>query len=350
MKPLSPTIRVLIVDDSALVRKLLRDVMSKDPDIEVVGTASNGLEAISAVKELKPDVVTMDINMPEMDGLAALEYIMRKHPLPVVMLSALAQKGARATLMALELGAVDFIAKPSHYPSSVTQVRDEVVLKVKTAAQAKLAALGSKPMRKTRARTASRREGRPEERLVVIGASAGGPKALSLIMPAFPRDLPAAMVVVQHMPGVFTRSFATRLNGISGLQVKEAEDGEALLPGKALVVPGGKDMIITQEDGPPGKVQLMDSQNRAGASPHIDTTMITAAESYGADTVGVILTGMGSDGARGMEKIKRGKGATIAQDEDSCLVFGMPKAAIDRGCIDYVVSLEEIPEKVLELL
>lgn len=343
-------IRVLIVDDSALVRKLLRDVISGDPDMEVVGTASNGVEAVRAVAGLEPDVVTMDIHMPEMDGLSALEYIMRKYPLPVVMLSALAQKGATATLQALELGAVDFITKPSHYPSAIREVREEVIYKVKTAAQARKSILGSPARKKVKKRQAAGKAPPLSEKLVVIGASAGGPKALAEIMPAFPADTPAAMIIVQHMPGVFTRSFAERLNNICGLQVKEAEENESLLPGRVLVAPGGMDTIVTMDEGGPGRVQLMNSQNRVGAAPRIDTTMITAAETYGEESIGVIMTGMGSDGARGIEKIKKSKGNTVAQDEESCLVYGMPKVAIDRGFVDWVVSLEKIPEKVLELL
>ena len=225
-------IRVLIVDDSALVRKLLRDVISGDPDMEVVGTASNGVEAIRAVAELEPDVVTMDIHMPEMDGLTALEYIMRKHPLPVVMLSALAQKGATATLKALELGAVDFITKPSHYPSAVKEVREEVVLKVKTAAQARAYILKGKPGGRHRRSWLSPGEWLAGGKLVVIGASAGGPKALAEIMPRFPGDTPAAIIIVQHMPGVFTRSFAGRLNNLCALQGKGGggERGAAARP------------------------------------------------------------------------------------------------------------------------
>lgn len=347
---MSSAIRVLIVDDSALVRKLLKDVMANDAEMEVVGTASNGLEAIRAIKELKPDVVTMDINMPEMDGLAALEYIMRKNPLPVVMLSALAQKGARATLEALELGAVDFITKPSHYPSAVKEVRDEVVLKVKTAAQARLSAVSGRMPAKARKKQVAGKGTGKGEKLVVIGSSAGGPKALTEIMPHFPSDTPAAFIIVQHMPGVFTRSFAERLNNACEMQVREAEENMALLPGRVLVAPGGKDLIVTVEGDAPGQVQLMESQNRLGASPHIDTTMITAAEAYGEAAVGVIMTGMGSDGAKGMEKIKKNKGATVAQDESTCLVYGMPKAAVEKGVVDWVVGLGRIPGKVLELL
>lgn len=343
-------IRLLIVDDSALVRKLLRDIINADPDMEVAGVATNGVEAIRAVAELQPDVMTMDIHMPEMDGLTALEYIMRKMPLPVVMLSAMAQRGASATLKALELGAVDFITKPSHYPSAVKEVREEVVQKIRTAFQARERVKKGYP--RSRERKGALRLARParREKLVVIGASAGGPRALAEIMPMFPRDLPAALLIVQHMPGVFTRSFAARLNAISELPVKEAEDGEEIVAGRALVAPGGKDLIVSPDRSGMGRVELMDSAVRTGATPRIDTTMITAAETFGPRTVGVIMTGMGSDGAKGMERIKKNQGSTIAQDEASCLVFGMPKVAIEKGHVDWVVSLERIPEKVLELL
>jgi two-component system chemotaxis response regulator CheB len=343
-------IRVLIVDDSALVRKLLRDVISGDPEMEVVGTASNGVEAISMISALEPDVVTMDIHMPEMDGLSALEYIMRKHPLPVVMLSALAQKGARPTLKALELGAVDFITKPSHYPSAIREISEEVVFKIKTAAAARKSLIRGQLDRKVRKKPAVSKPPSKRDRLVIIGSSAGGPKALAEIMPLFPAGTPASMVIVQHMPDVFTRSFARRLDSICDLHVKEAEENDILVPGRVLVAPGGKNLVVDREKGSQGEVHLMNTQNKAGASPNIDTTMITAAESYGVDSIGVIMTGMGSDGARGIEKIKASKGETVAQDEESCLVYGMPKVAIEKGCVDWIVSLGQIPDKVMELL
>ncbi|MDD3718252.1 MAG: chemotaxis response regulator protein-glutamate methylesterase [Actinomycetota bacterium] len=343
-------IRVLIVDDSALVRKLLRDVITGDPHMEVIGTASNGVEAIRAVAELEPDVVTMDINMPEMDGITALEYIMRKHPLPVVMLSALAQKGAAATLKALELGAVDFITKPSHYPSAVKELREEVLLKIRTASQARSHITRKHARGRPGKKIAVPGTMSAGEKLVVIGSSAGGPKALAEIMPRFPVDTPAAIIIVQHMPGVFTRSFAGRLNSVSALAVKEAEENEKLQKGSVLIAPGDKDLVVVSDGGGAGRIELMDSQHRVGASPHIDTAMVTAAEVYGDKAIGVIMTGMGSDGAAGMERIKKSKGHTVAQDEESCLVFGMPKVAIKRGCVDWVVSLDLIPEKIMELL
>ncbi|OFW59353.1 MAG: hypothetical protein A2V52_05430 [Actinobacteria bacterium RBG_19FT_COMBO_54_7] len=351
MNPLSQKIRVLIVDDSALVRKLLRDVVSADPDMVVVGTASNGVEAIRCIGELEPDVVTMDIHMPEMDGLTALEYIMHKHPLPVVMLSALAQKGAEATFRALELGAVDFVTKPSHYPSAIREVRDEVILKLKTAAQASKSIIhggGAKRGPKKKPTLAGRATA--GHKLVIIGASAGGPRALAEIMPQFPAKTPAPIIIVQHMPSVFTRSFAERLNIICEMDVKEAEESEELQPGCVFVAPGGKDIIISMEYGDQGRVELMKSQSKGGATPRIDITMITAAETYGPEAIGVIMTGMGSDGAHGIEMIKKSKGGTVAQDEESCLVFGMPKVAIERGFVDHVVPLERIPETVLRLL
>jgi two-component system chemotaxis response regulator CheB len=329
---------------------MLRDIISGDPDMEVIGTASNGVEAIRAVNQLNPDVVTMDIHMPDMDGLAALEYIMSKRPMPVIMLSALAKKGANATIRALELGAVDFITKPSHFPSAVKEIREEVILKVKTAAQARKPILRGTDRKKEKRKLTVRRKTRPEDKLVIIGASAGGPKALAEIMPLFPSDIPAAMIIVQHMPSVFTGSFAERLNNNCELRVKEAEENDSLVPGQVLVAPGGRDMIVDTGSEGSGVVQLMSSQNKVGASPRIDSTMITAAESYGKDSIGVILTGMGSDGALGIEKIKKGKGSTVAQDEETCLVYGMPRVAVERGYVDWVVPLDRIPEKVLELL
>jgi two-component system chemotaxis response regulator CheB len=245
---------------------------------------------------------------------------------------------------------VDFITKPSHYPSAVKEVREEVVLKVKTAAHARAYVLKGQARRKMKRKPAISKGSSVGEKLVVIGASAGGPKALAEIMPRFPENTPAAIVIVQHMPGVFTRSFASRLNNICSLQVKEAEENEELQPGRVLVAPGGKDLVVISDDSGSGRIELIESQNRVGASPRIDATMVTAAEVYGAESVGVIMTGMGSDGASGMEKIKKSKGGTIAQDEETCLVYGMPKVAIERGCIDWVVSLDMIPDKVMELL
>ncbi len=344
-------IKVLIVDDSALVRRLLRDIMIDDPELDVIGTASNGIEAIRMVTELDPDVVTMDIHMPEMDGLTALEYIMKKSPRPVVMLSALAQKGAIPTIKALELGAVDFIAKPSHFPSAVKEVREEVLEKVKMAASSRGFVQRGLAASSTRRKLKLRLPSTPREKLVIIGSSAGGPKALADILPMFPSNLPAAMIIVQHMPGVFTRSFAERLDSRSELSIKEAEQGDMLEAGKVLVAPGGFDLFLVENRKRQGlEVRLVESKSKYGATPHIDTTLISAAEAYQENSIGVIMTGMGSDGAKGTTAIKEKMGKTVAQNEETCLVFGMPKAAIETRCVDWVVPLEQIPETILSLL
>lgn len=340
-------IRVLIVDDSALVRRILTDIISQEEGLEIAGTANNGVEAIKAIGDLKPDIVTMDINMPEMDGLAALEYIMKKDPLPVLMISAIAQKGAVPTLKALELGAVDYIAKPSRVSSSVKEIREEILLKIKTAAETRNKLIAGKPARIRKHYPARSRSA--TGRVVVIGASAGGPRALSEIMPFFPKEIKATFFVVQHMPGAFTRTFADRLNQKCGIQVREAQDGDIPEEGVALVAPGGFDMRVKSK-GTKRRIELSSSNERTGASPSIDTTMESLAESYGERVIGVVLTGMGSDGAYGMSRIKQNDGYTIAQSEETCLVYGMPKSVIERSTVDRIAHLNEIPEEIIRKL
>ncbi len=343
-------ISVLIVDDSALVRQMLTDMISKDPELEVAGLARNGVEAIKLTQELDPDVVTMDIHMPEMDGLSALEYIMKKSPRPVVMLSALVKKGAIPTLKALELGAVDFIAKPSQLPTSVVEIREEVLEKIKAAAHSRARELwerarGTRAPKKVKLRGAG-----VGGRLVVFGASAGGPRALADIVPALPEGLPAPVVIVQHMPGPFSGSFAERLDSKSRIRVVHAGDTEELVEGRALVVPGDNDMVF--DKSPDGTVQsrLLPTVARRGASPVIDVTMESAAQNFGGRAIGVLLTGMGTDGAMGLGMIRDAGGDTIAQDEETSLVFGMPKAAIDRRLAGEVLPLDKIAERVVSLL
>ncbi len=339
-------IRVLVVDDSALVRKMLTDIIRTDEEMDVVGTAANGLEAVKLVAELDPDVITMDIHMPEMDGLTALEYIMKKYPRPVVMLSALTRKGAIPTLRSLELGAVDFIAKPAYMPAEMRTLSVEVLDKIRVAAS-------TAPVIRRRvaraARPGRRFKGRKPQaaKAIVFGASAGGPKALAEVLPELPEDIPASIVVVQHMPAVFTRSFAERLDHRSGIRVKEAERGDSLEPGLALVAPGGFNLIVAE--GGSGRVRLVEADTHK-ASPAIDVTMTSVAELYGKDTIGVLMTGMGADGAAGMAYIKERNGKTVAQDESTSLVFGMPRAAIERRAVDRIVPLAEITETVLSLL
>jgi len=344
-------VSVLIVDDSALVRQLLVDMISQDDELEVAGIARNGVEAIKLTVELDPDVVTMDIHMPEMDGLAALEYIMKKSPRPVVMLSALVKKGAAPTLRALELGAVDFIAKPTQFPTSVNEVREDVLNKIKAAAHSRAReiweqARKAKPPKKVKIKRVTV----GGAKLVVMGASAGGPRALAEIVPALPEDLPAALIIVQHMPEPFTGSFAERLNSKANIEVREAEQGEELEPGLGFVVPGGQDMVFEKIGGDKVRTRLLPTVARHGASPVIDVTMESAAQVYGERTVGVLLSGMGSDGAMGLGMIRDAGGDTIAQNEETCLVFGMPKAAIERKLVSEVLPLDKIAEAIVARL
>lgn len=344
-------ITVLIVDDSALVRQLLVDMISQDPELEVAGIARDGVEAIKMTQDLDPDVITMDIHMPEMDGLSALEYIMKKSPRPVVMLSALVKKGAAPTLKALELGAVDFIAKPSQFPTSVNEVREDVIDKIKAAARSRAKEVWertrrAKPPKKVKVRRESVRGGR----LVVIGASAGGPRALAEIVPALPEEIPASIVVVQHMPEPFTASFAERLNSKARVEVREAINGEELEEGLALVVPGGQDLMFEKIGGGKVRARLLPTVAKHGASPVIDVTMESAAQVFEERAIGVLLSGMGSDGAMGLGMIKDSGGQTIAQDEETCLVFGMPKAAIERHLVSEILPLEKIAEAIVARL
>ncbi len=344
-------ISVLIVDDSALVRQLLADLISRDPELELAGMAKNGVEAIRLTQELDPDVVTMDIHMPEMDGLSALEYIMKKSPRPVVMLSALVQKGAIPTLKALELGAVDFIAKPSQLPTSINEIRDDVLSKIKAAANSRAREVfertrHARPIRKVKVKEGQVRGGR----IVVVGASAGGPRAISDIVSALPENLPAPVVVAQHMPGPFSGSFAERLNNKARLDVRVAEPGEDLEQGTVLVVPGEHDMVFEQAPMRKVKANLLPTVARRGASPVIDVTMESAAQVFREKAIGVLLTGMGTDGAMGLGMIKDAGGHTIAQDEETSLVFGMPKAAIERRLAEEVLPLDEIAGRIVSLI
>jgi two-component system chemotaxis response regulator CheB len=342
---------VLIVDDSALVRQLLADMVSRDPELEVAGLARNGVEAIQLMQESDPDVITMDIHMPEMDGLSALEYIMKTSPRPVVMLSALVKKGAVPTLKALELGAVDFICKPSQFPTSVSDIREDVIEKIKAAANSRAREVWDQTRRsKTPKRIKLKKEEVQGGRLVVLGASAGGPRALAEIVPALPEDLPAPVIVAQHMPGPFSRSFAERLDSKSRIAVREALGSEVLEEGHALVVPGDNDLALERTKEGRVRAMLLPTVARRGASPVIDVTMESAAQIYGEKAIGVLLTGMGSDGAMGLGMIKDAGGDTIAQDQETSLVFGMPKAAIDRRLASEVLPLQKIAERIVDLI
>lgn len=371
-------IRVLVVDDSAFTRKVVSDMLGSDPDITVVDIARDGRAAVEKARALRPDVITMDVEMPVMDGLAALRAIMSERPVPVVMLSALTQEGAAITIQALELGAVDFVAKPSHSMIvGLGEIRDQLVAKVKLAARAKVrvpggarpgGAGGAKvggdalPGGGGHGRTApsetvpsgrlvgrdSRKAspGKESDIAVVIGSSTGGPSALNQVLPALPGDIRAGILVVQHMPPGFTRSLAARLGEASAIAVKEAEAGDRLADGVALVAPGGHHMAVIGA----GEVVLTVDPPRNGVRPSVDTTMESAARVYGDRLVGVVLTGMGRDGAAGMAAIKAAGGRTIAEHESTCVIYGMPKAVIEQGLADVVVPIHEVAEAIVELV
>jgi len=363
--PVTDRIRVLVVDDSAFMRKVVSDLLAADPEIEVIGTARDGLNALDRIRLEKPAVVTMDVEMPRMDGLTALERIMAENPVPVVMVSSLTQEGAETTVRALALGAVDFVGKPSGTISlDMARVRDDLVTKVKLAARVNPASLRRTAWHRNGPRGGWRSEprgGRPAEpavgqtepavgqtepaapippadRLVVIGSSTGGPGALHAIFPELTADSGVAYLVVQHMPAGFTRSLAERLDDLSPVRVREAADGDVPAAGTALLAPGGYHLTLTQER----RVALNQGPPQHGVRPSVDVTLLSAVEVYGARCVGVILTGMGFDGAKGMAALKRAGGRTIAQDEASCVVYGMPRAVVEMGNADVVVPIEEV--------
>ena len=341
--------RVLVVDDSALVRMAVTDILSK-AGIEVVGTAKNGREAVEMTLKLKPDVITMDINMPEMDGLTALKLIMEKQPTPVVMLSSLTKEGARETLEALKIGAVDFVAKPDGALVDLSSVAQELVNKVKMAASTSLNILRLQNLRKIKGEVVrgNWRE-KTKDVCVLIGSSTGGPSALEMIIPRLPADIPAPIFVVQHMPLGFTKQLAERLNSISEVEVKEAENNERVRDGVAYIAPGGYHMKVRKAANVV-RIKVVDGEPVNAVKPSVDVTADSVVQAYGGNVVGVILTGMGEDGAYGMKLIKDRGGLTIASSEDTCVVFGMPKAAIELGGITSVKPVFEIAEEIVRFL
>ena len=344
-------IRVLVVDDSAFMRNALTKMLSSDPEITVVGTAWNGLDAIEKVAELKPDLVTMDIEMPRMDGIEALRRIMATNPVPVIMVSSLTTEGARSTLDALDIGAVDFVPKNlSDLAVNIVKVREILLDKVKQIG-------GRVPGRRMPSRPASasavpapaRTSYRTERRIgiVAIATSTGGPKALQDVIPKLPKDLSVPVIVVQHMPPAFTGPFAKRLNEISGLTVKEAEEGEPLRAGVVLVAPGRGHLSLRRVRL--GEYVVSVSENRPDLiyRPSADVMMSSVAEMYPGRALGVILTGMGNDGEKGMREIKSSGGRTLAQDEATCVVYGMSRAVVEAGLADKVVPIEEVAGEIV---
>ena len=340
-------VRVLVVDDSALMRRMVSRILT-DAGFEVVGTARDGVEGLEACARLRPDVVTLDVQMPGMDGLAMLRRLMEENPTPVVMLSSLTRAQAPATVEALALGAVDVVAKPGGAISlNIDEVAGELVRKVRIAATARVRRLSKGEggaLRKLAARRPA--EGAeasgPARLIVVVGASTGGPSALAELFSRLPGDFPAPVVVVQHMPAGFTASLAARLDSLSALVVEEAQEGVAPFRGGAWVAPGGFHLVFDAD----GKMRLSSDPPHLGVRPAVDLTMESAAEVWGSGVIGLVLTGMGMDGARGARRIKQRGGVVLAQDEESSVVYGMPRAVVEMGFADEVAPIQEMASRL----
>jgi len=348
----TPRVRVLIVDDSAVVRQILSQVLSTDPEIEVMGTAADPFVATERMREEVPDVITLDIEMPRMDGLTFLQKIMSQHPIPVVICSSLAEEGAQSTLKALEYGAVDIITKP-HLGSKQFLEDSRIALcqAVKAAAAAQLSVL--QPRRAVEPKLtadailspATHAMAETTEKVVAIGASTGGTEALKTLLEVLPPDAPG-IVIVQHMPEMFTRAFANRLDGLCNITVKEAETNDTVLRGRALIAPGNHHLLL-KRSGARYYVDIKDGPLVCRHRPSVDVLFRSAARYAGQNAVGVILTGMGDDGASGMLEMKQAGAVTIAQDEATCVVFGMPKEAIKRCAVDKVLPLQAVAGAIL---
>ncbi|MGI6711732.1 MAG: protein-glutamate methylesterase/protein-glutamine glutaminase [Bacillota bacterium] len=339
-------INVLVVDDSAVMRLRLRKILEKDDEIKVIDVAKTGEEALSKVLLLKPAVVTMDVEMPGISGLEALESIMKRYPVPVVMLSALTAHGTEETLKALELGAVDFVQKPDYNDSgSLESFEEDLRTKIKSAAKT---FVQRKKKAGAVARSTSSLSSRKQRiELVAIGSSTGGPAALQQIIPFLPADFSAAVVIVQHIPKGFTRPMANRLDKVSLLKVIEAGDGTVIKSGKVYIAPAGHTFSLKKSGSE--IISVLDKvETFSSFKPSVDDMMLSAAHVYGSKVLGVVLTGMGNDGTKGLEAIKKNMGKTIAQGENSCVVFGMPKSAIEAGVIDEVVDLGIICDTIIK--
>ncbi|MGO0061703.1 protein-glutamate methylesterase/protein-glutamine glutaminase [Brevibacillus fluminis] len=397
------TIRVLVVDDSAFMRKVISDILSEDPSIEVIDRAKNGKECVEKVKSLQPDVVTLDLEMPIMNGLEALEQLMKEHPVPVVMLSSVTREGAEQTIRALELGAIDFVTKPSGSISlDIHKVADGIVEKVKAAAltrmrqrrpggfapkpsasipspspapspavqpqpPAKPLGFPRPPAAPAERETASTQATPPSvtpmkqnriaplgtsfSKLVAVGTSTGGPKALQTLLTAIPAQFPAPIVVVQHMPPGFTRSLAQRLDTLCGLHVVEAENGQALEAGTVYIAPGGYHMEVAEQSGKQLTIHLHQADPRGGHRPSVDVLFESVSKLTNVSKWAIIMTGMGSDGTKGLRQMKEaGPVTSIIEDESSCVVYGMPRSAVVAGLADHVVPLEKIAETLVRLV
>jgi len=342
-------IKVLIIDDSALIRSVLKEVINNFPDMEAVGAASNPLQAREMIKTLNPDVLTLDVEMPEMDGLTFLEKLMRLRPMPVLMISSLTERGSDAALRALELGAVDFLPKPKlGIVEGIQEYADEIASKIRTAFKTKIrprnqegsSVLVALPSLGSRISTT--------EKVIAVGSSTGGTEAIKELLVRMPADAPG-ILIAQHMPQAFTKSFANRLDGLCKIKVIEAEGNERILPGHAYIAPGHSHLLL-KRSGANYMTELSQSAPVNHHRPSVEVLFRSVAQYAGKNAIGIMLTGMGKDGAVGMLEMRQAGAYNLAQDEASCVVFGMPREAIAVGAVDEVVPIQEMTQRVLSKL
>lgn len=343
--------RVLVVDDSAFMRTALARMIASDQEFQVVGTASNGSEALARIESLDPDVITLDMQMPGMNGLDTLRAIMSQFPRPVIMVSAATEKDAEDTFNALAAGAFDYLPKQLSSASlEIAHIREDLIAKIRAAAASRAAHFvpGRKPPQSTVVDTERRATIAPA--IIAIGSSTGGPRALQEILPRFPRNLPVPILIVQHMPSGFTAAFAQRLNNTCALTVKEAADEDLIRSGVAYIAPAGVHLTVQRHSESQSYIQLNPQPKDCLHIPSVDVMMKSVAENYGCRALGVILTGMGSDGAEGMQAIHKRGGLTIGQDESTCTVYGMPRACAELGVLNRIAPLSDIPGQILQAL
>ena len=352
------TIKVLIIDDSALIRSVLTEIINKEADMEVVGTAPDPLVAREKIKALNPDVLTLDVEMPKMDGLVFLERLMRLRPMPVVMVSSLTEKSSAITLQALELGAFDFVTKPKlDIRNGLAEYAEDLTDKIRGAAETRLLRpmtrkAGTNPVQpKNSADVVLASEHRTfstTEKIILVGASTGGTEALKTLLVDLPADSPGVLIT-QHMPEAFTKTFAKRLDGLCRIAVKEAEHGERILPGHGYLAPGNRHLLV-KRSGANYMTELSDGPPVNRHRPSVNVLFRSAANCAGKNSIGIIMTGMGDDGATGMLEMHQAGAYTLAQDEQSCVVFGMPKEAIALGGVDEIIALDELSKRLLAWL
>lgn len=350
------TKKVLVIDDSAFMRRVISDIINSEPRLEVVDVAKNGKEALQKIKELKPDVVTLDIEMPVMNGLEVLKMIMNENPIPVVMVSSLTGQGTKETILALELGAVDFIAKPtSIFDINQGEVKKTIINKILTASFSSYRQV-YKPLYKESSslpkvmNANKKHKGKEMKKIIAIGTSTGGPRALQEVIPYLPADISAGIIIVQHMPPGFTKSLAERLNNLSKITVKEAEDGDIIEAGMAFIAPGDKHLLVEKINNT-FSIRLANTPPVGGHRPAVNVMMDSLSDTNYTNIIGVIMTGMGTDGCQGLVKLKQKNHAhVIAQNEESCVVYGMPKAVVQAGIADRIVPLNQIAHEIINMV